>query len=61
MNLLHPAEILRLHPNIKKVWNANDIGQLLRLRLVSGKKLSRGCIVDEDDVLHYFSLVKRKV
>lgn len=60
MNLLRPIEILQRNPQIKKNWGTYDIGQLLHLGLISGKKLSRGCIVDEDDVLHYFALVKKK-
>lgn len=59
MSLLQPGEIHLKHPKIKKRWTTNDLGQLLRLGLVSGKKLSRGCMLDEDDVLHFFSLVKR--
>jgi len=59
MNLLHPGEIISKHPHIRKKWTANDIGQLLRLGFISGKKLRRGCLVDEDDVLHFFSKVKK--
>lgn len=59
MTLISPGEIIKRYPKIGKRWLANDIGQLLRMGLVSGKKLSRGCIVDLDDVLHYFSKVKK--
>lgn len=60
MELYRPIDILRKYPEIKKVWTANDLGQLLHMGFVSGKKLSRGCLLDVPDVLHIFTLVKKK-
>lgn len=54
--LKRPIEILELYPGIKKTWNVNDIGQLLHLGLVRGKKLARGCLINENDVKKIFSL-----
>jgi len=56
MNLLRPSEIVERYPGIKKLWTVNDIGQLLRLKLVRGEKLPRGCKVNESDVRKIFSL-----
>lgn len=57
--LKHPQEILQSNPDIKKIWNANDIGYLLRLRLVEGKKLIRSCLIEEKDVQKLFKEVKK--
>jgi hypothetical protein len=46
-----PGEILSHNPWLKDIWTASDIGYLLRLGLVKGKKIHRGCIVSEKDVL----------
>lgn len=47
-----PSEILERWPAIKKHWTANDIGYMfLRLKIIAGKKLKRGCWVSEKDVL----------
>ena len=58
-NIIHPSEILENNPELKKIWTANDIGILLRMKLISGKKLIRGCIVSENDVLKIYELVKK--
>lgn len=57
--MLPPAEILRVYPEMKKYWTAGDIGYLLHLKLVSGKKLIRSCLIDEKDVEKIFHLVKK--
>ncbi len=54
-----PSIILERHPEIGKCWTSNDIGMLLRMDLVKGYKLSRGCKVLESDVLFLFD--KRKI
>ena len=55
MSLLAPNEILSNNPGVAKRWKAHDIGYLLRLGLVRGKKLLRSCKVEEKDVLKLFS------
>ena len=55
-HLLKPKEVLDKNPGLKKVWNSNDLGYLLRLGLVRGEKLIRGCIIDEKDVLRLYRL-----
>jgi len=52
-----PTQILDDHPGLKKIWNTSDVGYLLRLKLVRGKKFHRGCMVEERDILKVFSLV----
>ena len=48
---LEPGMILRRHPEISRHWTAADIGYLLRLGLVDGRKQLRGCLVDEQQVV----------
>jgi len=57
---MRPSEILVKYPYIKNKWTVNDIGQLLRMGLVSGIKLSRGCEVDEHDVIAHYDTIKKK-
>lgn len=49
-----PGELLEKNPYIKNIWTAGDIGYLLRLKLVKGKKLLRGCFVSESDVVELY-------
>lgn len=53
--LKQPIEIIESNPGIAKVWKPADIGYLLRLKLVRGKKKLRSCMVEERDVLRLFS------
>lgn len=57
-----PTEILDRNPNLKKIWNHSDIGYLLRLRLVRGRKIksTHSCEVLESDVLELLNLYKEK-
>ena len=56
MTLLRPSEIVDRNPGIKKHWNASIIGYLHSFGLVRGKKIHRGCLVNESDVLKVFRL-----
>lgn len=56
MILLRPSEIISRNPGIKKYWTAAVIGYLHTFGLVRGKKIHRGCLVDEGDVLKIFRL-----
>lgn len=47
-----PTQILERNPKIAKKWNVREIGYLLMLQLVRGKKLKRGCLVSESDVIN---------
>lgn len=58
--LLRPTEILSKYPGIRRVWTTNDLGYLLRLGVVSGKKLSRSCLLEVQDVIRVYNLVKKK-
>jgi len=58
--LATPQEIRKKFPGIAKFWTVQDIGYLLRLRIVAGKKLSHGCIVDEHEVVRVYNLIKNK-
>ncbi|MCK4661343.1 MAG: hypothetical protein KAT68_00645 [Bacteroidales bacterium] len=55
---LTPSEILTKHTQLRTIWNNKQIGYLLNLRLVKGKKLQRTCLVDEQDVLNLYKFVK---
>ena len=58
MTLKRPIEIIEGNPGMKKHgWNYATIGHLLNFKLVRGKKLIRGCVVNESDVLKIFRLV----
>lgn len=49
-----PTEILENYPKMKKIWDARKIGYLFYLRLVEGRKLLRGCLVSERQVLEIY-------
>lgn len=45
-----PTQILIRNPRFKKIWDCRALGYLLMLKLVRGKKLKRGCLINESDV-----------
>lgn len=49
-----PTQLLMNHPEIARIWDAPKIGYLLMLNLVKGKKLRRGCLVCESDLLRLY-------
>lgn len=49
-----PQEIWENNPKIRKVWDTRKIGYLFYCQLVDGKKLPRGCIVSETQVIEIF-------
>lgn len=52
-----PTQIIQDNPGIKKYWLSTDIGYLLRMKLVRGKKMPggrSGCMVEEKDCLKLF-------
>lgn len=55
-----PTEILDRNPRLRKFWNAQKIGYLFMLKLVSGKRLGakKGCEVSESDVLKMAESIK---
>lgn len=54
-DLLRPSELLEKWPAVAKHWTANDLGYMfLRLKIVDGKKLKRGCWVSEQSVLKLY-------
>jgi len=58
--LKRPSEIIAENPGIKKYWMPNDIGYLLRMRLVRGQKLNGGrggCLVEQNDVMKLFRFI----
>lgn len=48
------SEILIRNPFLQKFWNCSQIGRLLELQLVRGKKLKRGSLLYEPDVIRIF-------
>ena len=59
--LKSPTKVLEAFPGIKKYWLPNDIGYLLRLKLVRGQKLNGGrggCLVEDQDVYKLFKLIR---
>lgn len=49
-----PSEILENYPKMSKIWDCRKIGYLFYLKLVEGKKLPRGCLVSERQVLDIY-------
>lgn len=49
-----PMEVLDDNPKMRKIWDARKIGYLFYLQLVDGKKLPRGCLVSERQVVEIF-------
>lgn len=59
MSLKPPSQIIEENPGVAKVWTAQDIGQLLRMGLVDGRKLNggrSGSIVEEKHVMKLYRL-----
>lgn len=52
--LYTPAEIISRNPKVAQVWNAQQVGYLLHLKLVAGRKTKHNTLLDEDDVLRIF-------
>lgn len=50
-----PSEILENNPKLQKIWDCRKIGYLFYLKIVDGKKLPRGCLVSERQVLEVFN------
>lgn len=50
-----PTQILINHPKIQRFYKATDLGYLLMLNVVSGKKLKRGCLISEADLLSFMA------
>lgn len=55
-----PIEVLEDYPHIAQFWTPNDIGYLLRMKLIRGKKLIRGCVVYAEDVNALFDSYFKK-
>lgn len=53
-DFMTPGELLEKNPFLKKIWTAGDIGYLLRLKLVNGKKFLRSCWVSESEVIELY-------
>lgn len=49
-----PSEILENNPRLSRIWDCRKIGYLFYLQIVDGKKLPRGCLVSERQVLEIF-------
>lgn len=49
-----PSEILENYPQIRKIWDARKIGYLFYLQLVEGRKMPRGCLVSEKQVVEIY-------
>ena len=49
-----PMDVLDDNPKMRKIWDARKIGYLFYLKLVDGKKLPRGCLVSERQVVEIF-------
>jgi len=58
MTLLTPSEILEQHPELAEKWNAQKIGWLFSLGLVSGKRTRHQTILDVEEVLKIYKLIK---
>lgn len=50
-----PLEIIADNKKIAKFWDSRQIGYLFYLKLIDGKKLPRGCIVSEKQVIEIFN------
>jgi len=60
-NYLRPSEVLEAHPEIKKIWTAQDIGNLKALHLVDGFRIGKNSFVNINDVIDMFNLCKQKL
>lgn len=50
-----PSQILENHPKIRKIYSAQRLGYLLMCQVVDGKKLNRGCLISESDLLKFLN------
>lgn len=48
-----PTQILTNHPKIKRLYTPQQLGYLLMCKAVDGKKLRRGCVISESDLLNF--------
>lgn len=48
-----PSQILINHPKIAKIYTPQQLGYLLMCKAVDGKKLKRGCLISETDLLKF--------
>ncbi len=48
-----PTQILMNHPKIKAIYSPQLLGYLLLCKVVNGKKLKRGCLISESDLLEF--------
>lgn len=57
-----PTIILDRNPQLAKIWKPRDIGYLLHLKLVNGRRIAHtnSCEVLEVDVLKVFELTQKK-
>ena len=58
MELKTPSEILEENPELKAVWNVRELGYLLMLKLVRGRKGHRTSYLNVNDVKAVYELVK---
>lgn len=59
--LLKPNEVLENFPQIKKLWSTpQEIGYLLKLKLIKGKHARRTCYIDSTSVLDLFAFIESK-
>lgn len=50
-----PSQILERNPKIKNFYSAQKLGYLLMCQVISGKKLTRGCLISESSLLNFLS------
>lgn len=50
-----PSQILERNPKIKNFYSAQKLGYLLMCQVVNGKKLARGCLISESDLLNFLA------
>jgi len=56
--LLTPADILTLYPEMRGYFTPNDLGTLRTLGFIRGKKLTRGSLISKNDTLEIFRIRK---
>lgn len=49
-----PSEILFDFPIMERIWDARKIGYLFYCQLIKGRKMPRGCLVSEADVVKLY-------
>ena len=54
-DLFTPTQILERNPNMRRKWNCTKIGYLFYCEVIDGKKLRRGCLVSESDLLDLYA------